>query len=82
MDERHDAESDPTAVACILSNLGREIGGPLESLRAEIGGLLDDPARPLGEAERKQARTMLALCDDLDRLTRECLAEYAPTAAD
>ena len=76
-----DAESDPdqTALRSILANLGREIRNPLDSLRGEIGVLLDDPTRLTTEAERKQAQSMLALCDDLGRLTRECLGTIEPT---
>jgi signal transduction histidine kinase len=67
------SDPDPIVLQSILENLGREIRGPLDSLRGEIGGLLDDPTRPITEAERKQAQTLLTLCDDLGRLTRECL---------
>ena len=57
----------------ILANLGREIRRPLDLLRDEIGRMMDAPPRPLTDAEVGQARTMLTLCDDLGRLTRECL---------
>jgi len=39
--------------------------------------LLDDPARPPSEAERAHALTMLTLCDDLRRLTQECLGDVS-----
>jgi len=71
MDAQPDRDRDD--LRAILANLGREIRHPLESLRGGIGELLADPDRPISDAERTQARTMLALCDDLDRLTRGCL---------
>lgn len=64
----------------ILARLSVEICRPLESLRGGIDRLLDDPSRPITEAERVQARTMLGLCDDLGRLTRECLEGPEPSA--
>ncbi len=76
MDAELDADS--AILGSILANLGREIRGPLNSLRGEIDGLLGDPSLPITEAERKQAQTMLALCDDLGRLTRECLGNTEP----
>jgi len=71
MDAKSDRDRDD--LRPILANLGREIRQPLESLRGGIAGLIADPDRPITDAERAQARTMLALCDDLDRLTRGCL---------
>ena len=63
------------ALGPILALLGGEICRPLDLLRSGIGRMLDDPARPLGDAERTQARTMLGLCDELGRLTRDCMGE-------
>jgi hypothetical protein len=57
----------------ILAGLGLEICHPLERLRGGLGRLVEEPSRPLTDAERGQAQAMLALCDDLGRLTRECL---------
>jgi len=71
MDAKPDRDRDE--LRAILANLGREIRHPLDSLRGGIGNLLDDPDRPITDAERAQARTMLALCDDLDHMTRGCL---------
>ena len=74
---------DPTdlpALGPILAGLSGEIRRPLEVLRGGIDRLLDDPSRPISDAERAQARTMLGLCDDLDRLTRECLEGGGPSA--
>ena len=60
-------------LALILAGLGGEIRRPLESLRRGIDRLFADPSGAISEAERAQATTMLGLCDDLDRLTREFL---------
>jgi len=68
-----EAQPHQADLGAILANLGREICQPLESLREEIGALLGDPSRPITDAERGQAETMLRLCDDLGRLTRDCL---------
>lgn len=57
----------------ILAHLGVELCRPLDSLRGEIGRMVDAPPRPLTDAEVGQARTMLTICDDLGRLTRDCL---------
>ena len=43
-----------------------------------VGRFLDEADRPISDAERAQARTMLTLCDDLGQLTRERLG--APAA--
>ncbi len=72
-------DSAPAAeLAPILAGLSGEICRPLELLRSGIDRLLGDPTRPITDAERIQARTMLGLCDDLDRLTRECLEGATP----
>jgi len=65
--------SPPTDLGPILAGLSGEICRPLESLRSGIHRLLGDSNRPISAAERVQAQTMLDLCDDLSRLTRECL---------
>ena len=70
--------SPPPEFGSILAGLSEEICRPLESLRGGIDRLLADPSRPITEAERVQARTMLGLCDDLDKLTRECLEGAGP----
>jgi hypothetical protein len=57
----------------ILTNLGREICQPLDLLRGGIREVIVDRSGKITEVERSQAETMLALCDDLGRLTRECL---------
>jgi hypothetical protein len=56
-----------------------EICRPLESLQCAIDLLIVDPSRPITDAERIQARTMLGLCEDLGRLTRECLESAGPS---
>ena len=57
----------------VSSLLSREICRPIDSLRANLVRLLDDPVHPPSEVERTHAATMLALCDDLERLTRDHL---------
>jgi hypothetical protein len=64
----------------ILAGLSGEICRPLELLRGGIERLLTDPSRRITDAERVQARTMLGLCEDLGRLTRECLEDAGPSA--
>jgi len=68
-----DTPSEPPQLRAILANLGLEICRPLDSLRDGIGQFLDNPDKPISEAERAQAETMLTLCDDLGLLTRERL---------
>ena len=68
------AGSEPAEIGAILDLLGAEIRRPLDALRVGIDRLIDDPTGPLSEPEAIQARTIRGLCDDLDRLTRECLA--------
>ena len=63
----------PADLGSILANLSLEICHPLELLRGGLGRLVEEPSRPLTDGERAQAQAMLALCDDLGRLTRECL---------
>ncbi len=63
----------PTDLEPILTLLVGEICRPLDALKGGVGRLVDDPDRSLTEAERGQARTIFGLCDDLDRLTRECV---------
>jgi hypothetical protein len=64
----------------ILAGLSGEICCPLELLRGGIDQLLTDPSRRITDAERIQARTMLGLCEDLGRLTREYLEGAGPSA--
>jgi signal transduction histidine kinase len=67
------SEPDQADLRAILANLGREICQPLEALRGRIEALLGARSGPISDAERGQAETMLRLCDDLGRLTRDCL---------
>ncbi len=70
---------DREPIRVILANLSGEICRPLETLQNQIVWLLDDSTEPaLTEAERAQASTMLTLCDEIDRLTRECLGSPTP----
>jgi len=73
-----DAETEDPQLHSILANLSREICRPLDSLRAGIGRFLDEPGQTISDAERVQAQTMLALCDDLGLLTRERLGSPPP----
>ena len=59
----------------ISSVLSREICRPIDTLQASLARLLDDPEHPPSEVERTHASTMLSLCDDLRRLTFECLGD-------
>lgn len=63
----------------IASMLSREICRPIDSLQANLVRLLDDPTRPPSPVERTHAATMLTLCEDLRRLTCECLGDGTPT---
>lgn len=66
---------NPDRMQAISTCLSQEIYRPLDSLQAGLSRLLDDPARPPSEEERVHALTMLTLCEDLRRLTRECLGD-------
>ena len=72
-DSGNSGDPGPTGLASLLALLADEICRPLDELRGGVGRLVDDPDRSLTEAERGEARTILGLCDDLDRLTRECI---------
>jgi signal transduction histidine kinase len=74
-----DAEAEHPQLRSILANLSQEICRPLDSLRVGIGRFLEESDRPISDAERVQAQTMLTLCDDLGLLTRERLGG-PPTA--
>jgi len=73
------SQVDPARLQEISSCLSQEIYRPLDSLQAGLSRLLEDPAHPPSEVERVHALTMLTLCEDLRRLTRECLG--TPTEA-
>src|SRR3954452_18236582 len=60
----------------LRSNLSHELCRPLISLRAGFDLLLGDAARPISHDQRGHVETMVALCDDLLRLTRSYL-DYA-----
>ncbi|WP_435005242.1 hypothetical protein P12x_003137 [Tundrisphaera lichenicola] len=68
-----DAGTEHPQLRPILANLSREICRPLDSLRDGLERFLEGADRPISDAERAQARTMLSLCDDLGLLTRERL---------
>ncbi len=73
-----DEEARQRQLRDILANIGREICRPIDSLRGGIVRLLDDPDRPLTDVEQAHARTMLAICDELGLMTRDCLDHTAP----
>ena len=62
----------------IASLLSREICRPIDSLEANLVRLLDDPTQLPSPAERSHAATMLTLCEDLRRLTWDCLGDGTP----
>jgi signal transduction histidine kinase len=66
-------DRDPEFLNAILANLSQEICQPLGLLRGGISQLVGSRADQLSEAERSQAQTLLTICDDLGRLTRETL---------
>lgn len=57
----------------ILLNLSEEITRPLELLQDGITRLLGGNEGTLSDAERTQAETLLVLCGEIDRLTRDYL---------
>ena len=61
---------DPRAISALL---GQEICRPLDALQAGLIRLLDDPDQPPSPTDRAHAATMLELCEDLRRLTQDCL---------
>jgi signal transduction histidine kinase len=60
----------------LLSSLSHELRRPLVSLRAGFDLLLGDPVGAVSLEQRGHLMTMVALCDDLLRLTRGYL-DYA-----
>jgi len=60
----------------ILSNLSHELCRPLISLRAGFDLILGAAAKPISSDQRGHVQAMVALCDDLLRLTRSYL-DYA-----
>jgi hypothetical protein len=64
---------DPQSLQSILGELSGEIRRPLALLHQGIDSLLADPDETPTDAERSQAATMLILCAEIDRLTRQYL---------
>jgi signal transduction histidine kinase len=60
----------------LLCSLSHELCRPLVSLRAGFEWLLRDPVTEVAQDQRGHIQTMMALCDDLLRLTRGYL-DYA-----
>ena len=74
-------QTDTPRLQEIASMLSREICRPIDSLQANLIKMLDDPACSTSSAERTHAATMLTLCEDLKRLTWECLGDGTPREA-
>lgn len=72
-------KAETIAIGPILARLSGEICRPLERLRDGIDRLIGDETRLTSDADRAQARAMLGLCDELGRLTRDCLEKTPPT---
>ena len=68
-----DENPDHSGLETILASLGQELSRPLDALQEEILRLLGDPGRSITETQRSHTETMLALCEDLRKLTAECL---------
>lgn len=75
----HPASIDPIDLRKLLSSLSHELCRPLASLRAGFDLLLGDPTGNVTADQRGHLLTMVALCDDLLRLTRGYL-DYAGLA--
>jgi signal transduction histidine kinase len=67
---------DHAELRSILSNLSHELCRPLVSLRAGFDLLLAEVPATISQEQRDHFLTMVALCDDLLRLTRSYL-DYA-----
>ena len=67
------AEPDKLALVAILASLGREICVPLDNLREDLDRANDDEHEVITEKQRAHAQTMMTLCEELTRLTRETL---------
>jgi signal transduction histidine kinase len=67
---------DPGELRSILSNLSHELCRPLVSLRAGFDLVLGESSSTMSADQRGHLLTMVALCDDLLRLTRSYL-DYA-----
>ena len=72
------SQPESPELKAISSLLCREICRPLDTLQASLNQLLAHPERLPTPSERDHATTMLGLCDDLRRLTEECLGSGAP----
>jgi len=68
-----DEDTGPLRLPLIFANLGRAILRPLDALQGGLDGLLDDPGWPASDADRTQAATLLALCEDLRQITLDTL---------
>ena len=77
-----DDQVDASRLQAISAMLSREICRPIDSLQANLMQLLEEPGKLPSETERSHAATMLGLCEELRRLTRDCLGEEGQPAED
>ena len=73
MDGLMNSQIDTPDLRVISALLGQEICRPLDALQAGLIRMLDDPDQPPSSTDRAHAATMLELCEDLRRLTQDCL---------
>ncbi len=71
-------EHDHPALAAILDYLGSQICLPLDGLRSALGQVIEEPEAILPPNQRAHASTMIILCDELGRLTRDTLGCGGP----
>lgn len=60
-------------IKAVLALLGEEVRRPIDALQGEIDRILLDPAQPISEAQRSHTQTMQAVCEEIRKLTDECL---------
>ena len=78
MDQAGDRCLTPDGLDAILATLSWEIRDPLNNLHAGINALLSRGDARLTDVDRNHARTMQTLCEDLSRLTHQCLGGPKP----
>ena len=79
MDGLMNPQIDAPELRAISALLGQEICRPLDALQAGLTRLLDNPEQPPSPSDRAHAATMLELCEDLRRLTQDCLGDNLRT---
>ena len=75
-----ESQVDASRLQAISAMLSREICRPIDSLQANLVQLLEEPGKLPSETERSHAATMLTLCEELRRLTQDCLGEESQPA--